>query len=163
MQRIPLTQGKYALVDNEDFEYLNQWKWSYGCGGYAIRVQYLGGGQANKKQQMIYMHKLLLSELGKKTDHKDTNKLNNSRSNLRVCTQADNTANQSLKSSNTSGFKGVVRVARNQRKPWAAQIAPRGKGKFLGYFMTKEEAALAYNRAARLAFGEFAKLNEVKI
>ena len=98
MKKIPLTKGKFALVDDEDFERLSQFKWHYGK-GYAAR---------KTNEDYIYMHKEILG-IGKKQegDHKNGDKLNNQRANLRTCTHAQNMFNRRTQKNNVSGVSGV--------------------------------------------------------
>src|SRR5690348_11276017 len=106
MKKIKLTQGKYALVDDADFEYLNQWKWqAKKCSDtlfYAHRTQRYGLRSENKKHH-FKMHKLILkSPKGFEIDHEDGNGLNNQRKNLRICTHSQNGMNKKLKSKGVS-------------------------------------------------------------
>lgn len=154
--RIPLTQGKYALVDACDYEYLIQWKWCYlkhqSSGGYAVR---------NDGKQTIYMHRIILERMNcenfVRSDHINRDKLDNRRSNLRPATNHQSSCNQGKYKNNTSGYTGV---SWHQGK-WLALIQVNRKQKFLGCYDNKKEAALAYNKAARKYHGKFAVLNEV--
>src|SRR3990167_208372 len=106
MKYIPLTKGKFALVNDEDFEYLNQWKWCYlnNPNGYAIRAIY-----PNKHQKIIYMHRFLLkAPKSKQVDHINGNSLDNQRLNLRLCYSYQNQSNQIRKKISFSGYKGVT-------------------------------------------------------
>ena len=106
------------------------------------------------------MHKLLCPcEPGREVDHVDGNTLDNRRHNLRSVTRSQNSINKRAPKSNTSGFKGVSQVRTGK---WAAYIKKDYQKHHLGTFDTKEEAARAYNRAARQLFGEHALLNEVE-
>lgn len=151
MKLIPLTRGKEAQVDDEDYDYLMQWSWSFAAGGYAVTSD----GR--------YMHKLVADRKGLntslKTDHHDQNSLNNQRYNLREATQAQNGRNRGRNSNNTSGFKGVW--WHEQIKRWRADIRVDHKKIYLGTFDTPVDAARAYNEAAVKHFGEFAFLNPV--
>jgi hypothetical protein len=161
MRTIPLTQGKVAIVDDDDFERLNQFKWHALRNGpriwYAVR---LVRPDPDGPQRAVLMHRLIIGNHSGWTDHINGDGLDNRRSNLRVCTRSQNLANSKLRSDNTSGFKGVCRFAvkRPTSKKWRAKLA----GQLVGNFHTKEEAAQAYNRAAKETYGEFALLNEVK-
>ena len=154
MKRKPLTQGKYATVDDADYEALSRFKW-YFNNGYARR---------NKKPRgvgLLHMHRVIANTPnGMFTDHINGNKLDNRRENLRVCTHSLNKANRGKPKNNTSGFKGVFYQKDHRRKkPWTAHITVKRKSIALGYFSTKHEAALAYNKAAKELFGEFARPN----
>jgi len=90
MRQIELTQGKFSIIDDEDFEYISQWKWYYLNLGYAVRKS---GGRANQK--LVYMHRAIMcppDELD--IDHINRNRLDNRRSNLRICTRKENLANR---------------------------------------------------------------------
>ena len=152
-------KGKFALVDNEDYEYLNQFHWSIDGSGYPQRATKING-----KHRPIRMHRDILKLVGSETsDHKDLNKLNNQRSNLRRCTKQDNNRNMGLLKTNTSGYKGVWFYKGKWRiKRWVAEIHVNSKKINLGNYYTKEEAALSYNQAAQKYFGEFARLNEIR-
>lgn len=158
MREITLTQGKVAIVDSEDFEYLSQFKWhaiKVGHNWYANRgIEALGGYRNHRMQWDI---------LGKNADHKNGNGLDNRRENLRICTKAQNARNQRRVPTEVTPYKGAHRKVYRYRVMWEAQIKVEGRVVYLGLFGTAEEAALAYNRAALIYFGEFAKLNKVKI
>lgn len=161
MQIIKLTQGKEAIIDDEDFEYLNQWKWCFikciSGGGYASRSIRNG-----KKTTTILMHRLINKTVANfDTDHINGNKLDNRKHNLRTTTRSQNKMN-SKKRENVK-YKGVsilkVKDTNNTYTYIRAQIRINNKGIHLGYYSTQEEAALAYNYAAKHYFGEYAKLN----
>src|SRR3990167_2096609 len=104
MKKIKLSQNKYALVDDSDFEFLNQWKWSLSSGGYAERqeLKSLGG-------EKIRMHRLIIgAKEGQQADHKNMNRIDNRRGNLRICTKSQNMMNCGRRKNNTSGYKGVI-------------------------------------------------------
>ena len=109
---------------------------------------------------MIYMHRVVMNTPdGMETDHISMNTLDNRRENLRQCTRAENSANKKKYSTNTSGYKGVTwHKAANK---WRAQITINYKNHILGQFDKIEDAAKAYNEAAKNRLGEFARLNEV--
>lgn len=155
-REIALTQGQVALVDEADYEWLMQWKWcaqKHGDGWYAVTSD-----RGRKSRRRIQMHRIILdAPAGLDVDHIDHNGLNNTRANLRLATRQQNTFNKPAPKSNTSGFKGVC--WRKDFGYWTATIGHDGRTKTLGYFDTPEEAALAYDTAARKLFGEFAYLN----
>lgn len=153
MKQIKLTQNKLALVDDEDYEYLNQWKWYY-CNGYAIRTMWL-----KEKSFKIRMHRVINKTPDDLfTDHINGNKLDNRRINLRSCDKKQNMANSVKQKNRSSKYKGVCFHKRDNK--WQAYIFDKHlKLNFIGYFYTEEEAGLAYNDMAKNLFGEFAKLN----
>lgn len=149
---ILLTQGKVAIVDAVDYEYLSQWRWHASKRGQTF---YAGHNiKTNGRRTAIYMHQLIA---GKGADHRDGDGLNNTRDNLRLATHQQNMSNQRVRKDNRSGYKGVA--WHKPCKKWHARIHFNGKRISLGYFAVIEEAALAYNEAAKQLFGEFARLN----
>jgi len=156
--KIPLTQGKFAIVDKCDYAWLNKHKWYY-TQGYALRHS----KRINGRQKTIYMHRAILERQGFKdfvhTDHVNGDGLDNRRNNLRPATVSQNQHNQKKSENNTSGFKGVSRHKRDQK--WQATIQINGKRRHLGYFDDLKKAAKAYNKAAKKYHKEFAYLNKV--
>lgn len=155
-KRIPLTQGKVAIVDNADFERLSQWKWHAREAPrtwYAVRSPWKQG-----KGTTIYMHRVIMNALpGQTTDHRNLDGLDNRHINLRLCTNSQNVANSRKRANCTSQFKGVS--WHKATRKWRAQIKVNGRKKHLGGFADEHEAARVYNVAARKYFGEFARLN----
>lgn len=155
MKRIPLTQGKFAIIDNEDFEWLNQWKW------YAIKKNriYYAGRKIGKRpyQRNFYMHtQIMKTPIGYETDHKNHNTLDNRKTNMRNCTHCQNLQNQKS-NCGMSKFKGV-----SWHKPcnkWRAYIKHNNKFIHLGLFINEIDAAKAYDQKAKELFGKFAYLN----
>lgn len=157
MKEIKLTKGKIALVDDDDFGFLNKWKWKYHL-GYAIRRPYEGYVDGIKKTSVLFMHRLINdTPAGMDTDHINGDKLDNRRCNLRTASSGQNKQNRPPFKG--MDYKGVSLDKRNNK--WRSYISINGDCKFLGYFKTAAEAALAYNNAAVLLHKEFAYLNEV--
>lgn len=156
INEIPLTQGMVALIDEEDYAHLNQWKW------HILRVEKLCYAARSIKDGenggTILMHRQLLNvPNGKEIDHKDGNGLNNCRSNLRICNHQQNHYNLRNQVNTSSIYKGV-HWDKDKHK-WRASLKVEGKIKRLGRFKDEALAALAYNQAATKYFGEYARLN----
>lgn len=157
MKQIPLTQGKFALVDDEDFEWLSQWNWQCTKYGYAHRKTSV---TINGKRKFghIFMHReIIKTPLGMFTDHISGDRLDNQKKNLRICTKAQNRMNEGKRSGKSSVYKGVR--WKTCHSLWEARIKKDLKTTFLGHFSSEIEAAKAYNVAAIEKFGEFARLN----
>ena len=149
MKEIQLTKGFVTQVDDEDFEYLNQWKWYI----YIDRVYRYAIRKDNKTGKRIRMHRVILNATNEMlVDHIDHNGLNNQKYNIRLC---NNTQNQYNMKGRRNGFKGVS--VENSR--FRAGIKHQGKTIHLGSFKTEIEAAKAYDKKAAELFGEFAFLN----
>jgi hypothetical protein len=157
-----IAAGRVALVDDEDYDLVMQYTWhvleeirgARTYGPYARTNVYLGG-----RRRTIGMHKLITG--WPQTDHADRNGLNNQRSNLRPATTIQNTHNQRPQTGRSSAFKGVRwhpgKTERGGR--WAAAIKLNGTVHYLGHFLSEEDAARAYDAAARELHGEFAYTN----
>lgn len=158
---IPLSKGLVAIVDAADYQWLSKWKWCafkapHQNTYYAMRKERMPDG----KRRTVRMHRSIMdASADQEIDHKDGNGLNNTRGNLRIATHQQNACNRRLPSHNTSGHRGVSWAKFCQK--WQARIQIDGKKKNLGYFATLEEAAQAYNKAAKEFHGEFARLNNV--
>jgi len=160
MKMLLLTHNRFALVDDQDYPDLILFKWrtrekEKGGTAYAVR-----NVKRNGTWRQEWMHRRILDALpNQQVDHIDGNGLNNIRSNLRLASPSQNSANSKKRSGCTSHYKGVS--WRAQRGVWVANINPPGQRqkKYLGSFLTEEEAGVAYDEAARGYFGEFARLN----
>jgi hypothetical protein len=154
VKQIPLTQGKFALVDDEDFDYLSQWKWHITARKYAARSLTLNG-----KKSSIYMHRVL-SKNDKRlhTDHINGDTFDNRKENLRICSAAENIRNAKSKKG-SSHYKGVSWS--KERNKWHVNITYNRKAHYIGRFEKEIDAAIAYNNAAKKFFGAFARLNKI--
>lgn len=153
MKYIELTRNKKAKVDDESFEFLNQWKWSYHSAGYAWRWS---STKINRKP--ILMHRLInKTPQGLTTDHINRDKLDNRKANLRTAEYFQNRMNSKMMNTNTSGYRGVV--WRKDRNSWVAKVTHKGKRIYLGSSKSKIEAAEIYYRAATKLCGEFISLD----
>lgn len=165
MKKLPLNKrnfkGQYALVDDSDFEWLSRWNWTLVGSGYPFRKGRKCEGYFYRKT--IYLHRQVLNirESSLVCDHINHDKLDSRRSNLRICTHTQNQYNRNLNRSSLSGYKGVS--WKKEIRRWRAVISVNNKSIHIGYFKTKEHAALAYNDAAKKYGGEFVLLNEVKL
>lgn len=157
MKEILLSRGMVALVDDEDYEWLNQWKWyahkkrnTY----YARRSCIINGLTYN-----LMMHRIILGLTDNNIccDHKDMNGLNNQRFNLRIATVSQNSANRRSLKGSSSKYLGVYKFGNR----WRAKIRCNKKQESIGCFKTEKEAGLAYNLRATELHGEFANLNVI--
>lgn len=154
MKKIKLTKNQLALVDDEDYEYLSLFSW---------QAQRIGNGKyrtitwtKRPNRTFLRMHTLIMNPpRGMEVDHIDGNPLNNQKSNLRICTHANNMLNRSKEKGNTTGYKGVS----FQKNRYISRIRVNNKEYWIGSFDSPEDAAKAYDDAARIYHGEFAKLN----
>lgn len=151
---IPLTRGFAATIDAEDFERVSNVHWHTKM---SSGNPYAKRGIGKQCEQMSNF--ILGVPMGVIVDHKNLNTLDNRKTNLRVATMSQNVINRDKPSTNKSGFKGVCQ--RKGSLKYRAQIKIKGKKIHIGEFDNKIDAALAYNAAPLLHFGEFARLNEV--
>lgn len=151
---IALTQGLFATVDVDDYERLAKYRWYFYQDGntfYAFRRE-------GKRARKIIMHREIMdAPKGLVVDHRDGDGLNNRKSNLRVCTQAQNACNRRPRWDGTSVYKGVSWY--KPSKKWEAKITYKGKCTYLGRFDDEIEAAKVYDAKAKELFEEFAYLN----
>lgn len=161
MARIDLGKGKFATVDDEDFESLSQFKWMV-WPDHRTRIEYAVRDATVSdygRKGYVGMHRHILGlGFGDKrcADHINHDTLDNRRANLRIATKSQNQMNQRIKATNTSGYKGVRFISEHER--WRADIRVRGVKKFLGNFVRPELAYAAYCAAALEHYGEFAQV-----
>jgi hypothetical protein len=149
VKRIPLTNGFYAYVDAEDYEWLTQWHWRAYSVGYAGRYE---------KGKLILMHRQIMQPpAGKVVDHVNGNGFDNTRANMRNITKRQNSCNQSKHADGASIYKGVARDERSGK--WYAKIRSGDVRRRSPRFEDEAEAARAYDYMAVGVFGEFARLN----
>ena len=162
MKYVHLGNGINATVDDSDYELVSKHVW---------HIQISRSCQYAATARTTLMHRLIISPpKGLLVDHIDGNGLNNSRANLRLCTHADNMKNSrkpvpngKMPSSRFKGvslrtkFKGLTLIA--PRQIWRSEIRCNNKKKYLGSYFTEEEAAKAYDAAAKQLHGEFARIN----
>lgn len=143
MKKIPLTRGKFALVDDSDFEWLSEWKWNLtGDGRNAERRT---GGHIG---HIILMHRQIMgAKKGQLIDHINQDPLDNRRANLRFADKSINALNGKIRSDNRSGFRGVYWVTQVQR--WHSSITIRGKKVHLGSYNNPELASKVYEQARK--------------
>lgn len=160
---IPLTQGQFAIVDDEDFESVLRFKWRIAkwknC-SYAKCIVHLGylSNPRRRIRRCMSLHQFLMRPpQGKEVDHRDRNGLNCQRKNMRICTRSQNMCNCRPHRNSTSQYKGVYWY--KALRKWHSRISVAGEQIHLGYFMSEMDAALAYDNAARKYHKEFAYLN----
>lgn len=149
---IPLSRGKFAKVDEADYEWLNQWFWFYSGPGYAVRCE---------NGVWFHMHRIITNAPdGMDVDHINRDSIDNRRCNLRVCLHSQNLGNSwRTKPGKTSRFKGVHwdKIANK----FVAMGCENYKTIYLGASRSEVQAAIIYNEWARRNFGEFARVNAV--
>lgn len=149
-REVPLSKGFVALIDDEDFDLVTQYRWHYKR-GYATATP-------THRGPTIFMHRLISgARADVEVDHRNLNGLDNQRSNLRHATAAQQSMNRSKFRNCVSLFKGVV--WEKSRQKWRAKITFNRKCLHLGRFDNEEDAARAYDMAAIRLFGEFAFTN----
>lgn len=150
-----LPDGTEFLIDDEDIpKIFNQsWHIFHSRGKIYIR------GWDKKIRKKVFIHRVIMSVTDRKdqVDHINGDTLDNRKQNLRVCNNSQNTMNRNKPKSNTSGFKGVSKSGNK----WMANIRSNGIQNYLGTFLTKEDAAKAYNEAVTIFHGEFGVKNVI--
>jgi len=158
VKEILLTQGKVALVDDEDFSLVAPFKWHALKGRNGVWY----AATTLEHSRVLLMHRLILGIFGNlKTDHKDKNGLNNRMANLRAASVSQNNANSVSRRPAKSGFRGVFKDNRRTKNPWYVRVGSKKIGRLNGgsYFATPSEAAHRYDELAKQLYGEFAVLN----
>lgn len=156
MREIGMKCGKFAIVDDSDYEAVAALRWGF-TDGYAVHYV-----KKNGKVRPMLMHRFLLNPpAGMQVDHINGNRLDNRRENLRLATTKQNCMNKAKRSDSRNRYRGCVYHPTYKSRPWQAKMRIEGKSTSLGYYATEEEAALAFNNAAKKHHGEFAKLNEI--
>jgi hypothetical protein len=148
VKQIPVGEGLYAYVDAADFDWLNQWTWHL-CNGYAMRRE--------KGKAIFLHHEIMRAPQGMVIDHRNRNKLDDTRANLHACTRRENALNRSKKRGSSSRFWGVG--YRKTVGRWYAELPCERSPIFLGYFAEEIEAARAHDRGAVAYLGASARLN----
>lgn len=147
MKILTIRSKKFGLVgvkmDDEDYERLRHYGYYLDDYGYVIRWD----------KCVVFMHHDIIGKCQLDVDHKDQDKLNNQRYNLRLTTRSNNLQNKRVV--NPSGFRGI----HQNGSKWFAQIQKDGQQYYLGTYRTKEEAAKAYDKRALELYGEDAALN----
>jgi HNH endonuclease/AP2 domain-containing protein len=158
--KIPLTKGKVAIVDADDYDWLIEWRWS----AHKSRGRWDGAHRnarcselAGKRSKVSMARQILNAPNGVEVDHINGDVFDNRRANLRLATHSENARNRTAAKNNASGFKGVRWLPKIQK--WQARISANKKEYHLGCFDSPEEASAAYDAAATEMHGSFAKLN----
>ena len=152
--RIYFSDNSSFLIDREDFDTINKFTWFKGRRGYPIAHLKLEGKKLTRP-----VHKVILSDVGKdmNIDHINRDRMDNRRSNLRVCSHQENMFNQRKRNTNTSGYIGVAyHKAANK---YESYINLDAKKHYLGLYDTAIEAARVRDEYAKRMYGEYAKLN----
>ncbi len=155
MKRIPLTKAKFAIVDDEDFEWLSKSKWRCSSCGYAVGVS--KGSHRTRRPRTMHREIIKCPE-SLTVDHINRNKLDNRKENLRICSFSQNNMNRPIRADNKAGYKGVHKD-KTCKNRYVAQIRINREKVYLGGFNCPIEAAKAYDKAAKESQGEFACTN----
>jgi len=149
---IQLSKGKFSKIDLEDRDRVGLIKWHAVCDG----KNFYAACCKRKDRPSMKLHRYIMyAKKGEHVDHINGDTLDNRKENLRICKHKENLKNQRIRKNNTSGYRGVY--FNKSHKKWRAQIQDgEGNRKYLGSFSTPEEAAKAYDTAAKEIYGDFA-------
>jgi hypothetical protein len=156
MKEITLTQGKIALIDNEDFEKVSKFKWNANF----QHTDWYARSWKNGKRLLMHRFIMGIEDSNILVDHRNHNTLDNQKTNLRIATKAQNCRNKKHRNNTRSIYSGVSWHKASNK--WIAKICVNYKNIHLGIFDIEGDAAIAYNMAAIQHFGEFANLNSIK-
>lgn len=163
MKEIKLTKGYVAIVDDEDFDRVSQYKWSASVGERTIYVYRSFYDKDTTSRKNILLHRFIVNNpTGLEVDHVNHNGLDNRKENLRICTRSQNKMNSHKTKKTKYKYKGISLMSsalQTRNKPYRAQLRFGNVHYSLGVFETEEEAAKAYDEKAKELFGEFACLN----
>lgn len=154
---LELSNGYIALIDSNDVEKVSKYTWcTIKQGNSQVRVM-----TKDTNGKTLYLHRFILNyNKDKHIDHINGHSLDNRKCNLRICESQQNSFNSRKPRTNTSGYKGVSFL--KDRKKFRAYIVKDSKQYYLGDYINKEDAALAYNTKAKELYGEYARLNHVR-
>jgi len=161
MKKIPLTRGRYAIVDDEDYGWLSRWNWYLVAGEGMVGYAHY---RPKKPGPYYYMHRLIAKLMfdipeGYEVDHINGNSLDNRRSNIRIVTHRQNMLNVKKRKDTTSKYQGVSWVSGKRKKHWYAYCFEHGHQVCIGYFHTEIEAAKARDETVKTIYGKHAHLN----
>lgn len=160
IKKIKLPCGEKCIFDRDDFDLIKYYHWYKNHDGYAVAGVW---NKTKKRNDQIRMHRVIMGVDNTKVniDHKNRNKLDNRKDNLRISNHSTNAANMKVRKDNLLGVKGVRKIKTRQGYSFQTRITRNGKVYYLGGHKTISEAAKTYNKAAQQLFGEFALLNDI--